>query len=66
VKSKSDAKGHEKAREEFELTKLPAEPNLRAIRAADEACKAEVARWGRSMACRFVEQSHHCSDPPGL
>jgi hypothetical protein len=53
VKSNPNAKGHEKAREEFELAKLPANHDSarvelnRAIRAADEAYKAEVARLGQ-------------------
>ena len=52
VKSNPNAKGYDKAREEFELSKLPAIHDAaraelnRAIRAADAAYHAEVARLG--------------------
>jgi len=53
VKSNPNAKGYDKAREEFELSKLPAIHDAaraelnRAIRAADAAYHAEVARLGQ-------------------
>ena len=53
VKSNPNAKGYDKAREEFELSKLlanhdPARAELnRAIPAADDAYHAEVARLGQ-------------------
>jgi len=52
VKSNPNAEGYDKAREEFELSKLPAIHDAaraelnRAIRAADAAYHAEVARLG--------------------
>src|SRR5262249_16905939 len=53
VKSNPNATGYDKAREEFELSKLPASHDParaelnRAIRAADSAYHAEVARLGQ-------------------
>jgi hypothetical protein len=53
VKSNPSATGHDKARQEFELAKLPANYDAaraelnRAIRAADDAFRAEVARLGQ-------------------
>jgi hypothetical protein len=53
VKGNPDANGYDKAREEFELAKLPANHDAaraelnRAIRAADAAFHAEVARLGQ-------------------
>src|SRR5262249_7331921 len=53
VKSNPNAKGYDKARKEFEFAKLPANHDParaelnRAIRAADAASHAEVARLGQ-------------------
>jgi hypothetical protein len=53
VKSNPDANRYDKAREEFEVSKLPANHDSaraelnRAIRAADEAYRTEVARLGQ-------------------
>src|SRR5262249_18977766 len=52
VKSKPNAEGYQKARQDFDVSKLPANHDParaelnRAIRAADDAYHAEVARLG--------------------